>query len=72
MKKLMLHGTKQSEENILVRLSHRPHRGLAVRPARVYSPAPPNKLLTTAFEASFESVMATCKLSVDNKITGIA
>ena len=31
-----------------------------------------NKLLTTAFEASLESVTVTCRLSVDSKITGIA
>ena len=34
--------------------------------------APSNKLLTTAFEASLESVTVTCRLSVDSKITGIA
>ena len=31
-----------------------------------------NKLLTTAFEASLESVTVTCRLSVDSKIAGIA
>jgi hypothetical protein len=34
--------------------------------------APSNKLLTTAFEASLESVTVTCRLSVDSKIAGIA
>ena len=34
--------------------------------------APSNKLLTTAFEASLESVAVTCRLSVDSKIAGIA
>ena len=34
--------------------------------------APSNKLLTTAFEASLESVTVTCRLSVDSKVTGIA
>ena len=33
---------------------------------------PSNKLLTTAFEASLESVTVTCRLSVDSKIAGIA
>ena len=33
--------------------------------------APSNKLLTTAFEASLESVTVTCRLSVDSKIAGI-
>ena len=34
--------------------------------------APSNKLLTTAFEASLESVTVTRRLSVDSKIAGIA
>ena len=34
--------------------------------------APSNKLLTTAFEASLESVTVTWRLSVDSKIAGIA
>ena len=34
--------------------------------------APSNKLLTTAFEASLESVTVTCRLSVYSKIAGIA
>ena len=34
--------------------------------------APSNKLLTTTFEASLESVTVTCRLSVDSKIAGIA
>ena len=34
--------------------------------------APSTQLLTTAFEASLESVTVTCRLSVDSKIAGIA
>lgn len=42
--------------------------GRAIRQVEILS----NKLLTTAFEASLESVTVTCRLSVDSKIAGIA
>ena len=43
-------------------------KGCAIRQVEIL----PNKLLTTAFEASLESVAVTCRLSVDSKIAGIA
>ena len=43
-------------------------KGCAIRQVEIL----PNKLLTTAFEASLESVTVTCRLSVDSKIAGIA
>ena len=42
--------------------------GRAIRQVEILS----NKLLTTAFEASLESVTVTRRLSVDSKIAGIA
>ena len=44
------------------------NKGRAIRQVETLS----NKLLTTAFEASLESVTVTRRLSVDSKIAGIA
>ena len=43
-------------------------KGRAIRQVEILS----NKLLTTAFEASLESVVVTRRPSVDSKIAGIA
>ena len=78
----MASQSNKSSFNALTTILRRPHWG---QPATLGSDrasskgyivrwveAPSNKLLTTAFEASLESVAVTCRLSVDSKIAGIA
>ena len=78
----MASQSNKSSFNALTTILRRPHWG---QPATLGSDrasskgyivrwveAPSNKLLTTAFEASLESVAVTRRLSVDSKIAGIA